>query len=102
RDAPGGAVLPGLLGRRWHHLRPAVPGAHGLRSGQPHRHYGVLNGSGPPHHVDRPARNNGGMSFQTPEPASADIGIVGIGVMGTSLARNLARHGHAVAAYDLS
>ncbi|TRY17828.1 NADP-dependent phosphogluconate dehydrogenase [Tessaracoccus rhinocerotis] len=42
------------------------------------------------------------MTFQTPEPASADIGIVGIGVMGTSLARNLARHGHAVAAYDLS
>ncbi len=33
--------------------------------------------------------------------ASADIGIIGIGVMGTSLARNLARHGHAVAAYDL-
>ncbi|MCC2594506.1 NADP-dependent phosphogluconate dehydrogenase [Tessaracoccus sp. OS52] len=42
------------------------------------------------------------MSIQTPQPESADIGVVGIGVMGTSLARNLAHHGHAVAAYDLS
>src|SRR5699024_3853651 len=47
------------------------------------------------------ARNNGAMTIQTPLAATADIGIIGIGVMGTSLARNLARHGHAVAAYDL-
>ncbi|MDO5025513.1 MAG: NADP-dependent phosphogluconate dehydrogenase [Trueperella sp.] len=31
----------------------------------------------------------------------ADIGVVGTGVMGASLARNLARHGHKVAIYDL-
>lgn len=31
----------------------------------------------------------------------ADIGVVGTGVMGASLAHNLARHGHKVAIYDL-
>lgn len=30
----------------------------------------------------------------------ANIGVVGLGVMGTNLARNLARHGHTVAVYN--
>lgn len=33
--------------------------------------------------------------------ACADIGIVGTGVMGASIARNLARHGYRVAIYDI-
>lgn len=33
-----------------------------------------------------------------PRPSSADIGVYGLGVMGSNLARNLARHGHAVLA----
>ncbi len=36
----------------------------------------------------------------TPAPASADIGVYGLGVMGANLARNLARHGHAVAVFN--
>ena len=35
-----------------------------------------------------------------PAPASADIGVYGLGVMGANLARNLARHGHAVAVFN--
>ncbi|QPL04453.1 MULTISPECIES: NADP-dependent phosphogluconate dehydrogenase [Actinomyces] len=38
----------------------------------------------------------------TPAPASADIGVYGLGVMGANLARNLARHGHAVAVFNRS
>ncbi|MGK2348151.1 NADP-dependent phosphogluconate dehydrogenase [Actinomyces sp. W5033] len=38
----------------------------------------------------------------TPVPASADIGVYGLGVMGANLARNLARHGHAVAVFNRS
>jgi 6-phosphogluconate dehydrogenase len=34
------------------------------------------------------------------DQAVADIGVVGLAVMGSSLARNLARHGHAVALYN--
>ena len=36
------------------------------------------------------------MSDFTPAPASADLGVFGLGVMGANLARNLARHGHSV------
>lgn len=32
--------------------------------------------------------------------STADIGVVGLAVMGSNLARNLARHGHAVAVYN--
>ena len=35
-----------------------------------------------------------------PAPSSADIGVYGLGVMGANLARNLARHGHAVAVFN--
>ena len=35
-----------------------------------------------------------------PAPGSADIGVYGLGVMGANLARNLARHGHAVAVFN--
>ncbi|WP_103064388.1 NADP-dependent phosphogluconate dehydrogenase [Actinomyces qiguomingii] len=35
-----------------------------------------------------------------PQPASADIGVYGLGVMGANLARNLARHGHCVAVFN--
>ncbi|WP_136193066.1 NADP-dependent phosphogluconate dehydrogenase [Actinomyces procaprae] len=35
-----------------------------------------------------------------PQPASADIGVYGLGVMGANLARNLARHGHSVAVFN--
>ncbi|MGC5583993.1 NADP-dependent phosphogluconate dehydrogenase [Ornithinimicrobium sp. W1679] len=37
-----------------------------------------------------------------PETASADVGVVGLAVMGANLARNLARHGHAVAVHNRS
>ena len=37
------------------------------------------------------------MSTFTPEKASADIGVYGLGVMGANLARNLARNGYATA-----
>ncbi|HHW84498.1 MAG TPA: NADP-dependent phosphogluconate dehydrogenase [Actinomycetales bacterium] len=36
----------------------------------------------------------------TDTTATADIGVVGLAVMGSNLARNLARHGHAVAVYN--
>lgn len=36
----------------------------------------------------------------TDTAASADIGVVGLAVMGSNLARNLARNGHAVAVYN--
>ncbi|WP_371151412.1 NADP-dependent phosphogluconate dehydrogenase [Buchananella felis] len=38
--------------------------------------------------------------YQTPAPGSADIGVTGMGVMGSNLARNLARHGHKVALHN--
>ncbi|WP_127842048.1 NADP-dependent phosphogluconate dehydrogenase [Actinomyces wuliandei] len=40
------------------------------------------------------------MTDFTPAPASADIGVLGLGVMGANLARNLARHGHTVALFN--
>ena len=40
------------------------------------------------------------MSSFTPAPATADLGVFGLGVMGANLARNLARHGHAVAIFN--
>ncbi|WP_082043715.1 NADP-dependent phosphogluconate dehydrogenase [Mobilicoccus massiliensis] len=40
------------------------------------------------------------VDIPTPQEASADIGVVGMAVMGSNLARNLARHGYAVALYD--
>jgi 6-phosphogluconate dehydrogenase len=36
----------------------------------------------------------------TATPATADIGVVGLAVMGSNLARNLARHGHTVALFN--
>ena len=45
------------------------------------------------------------MTAAAPVPdqtATADVGVVGLAVMGANLARNLARHGHAVAVYNRS
>src|SRR6516164_9636229 len=36
------------------------------------------------------------------DPGGADIGVTGLAVMGRNLARNLARHGHAVALHNRS
>lgn len=38
--------------------------------------------------------------YTSPTPGSADIGVTGMGVMGSNLARNLARHGHTVALHN--
>ena len=35
-----------------------------------------------------------------PDPGTADVGVVGLAVMGSNLARNLARHGYAVALHN--
>ena len=35
-----------------------------------------------------------------PEPGSAQVGVIGMAVMGSSLARNMARHGYRVALYN--
>ena len=40
------------------------------------------------------------MALATPTPSSADIGVTGMGVMGSNLARNLARNGHKVAIHN--
>ncbi len=40
------------------------------------------------------------MAIPTPAPGSADIGVTGMGVMGSNLARNFARHGHKVAIHN--
>lgn len=42
------------------------------------------------------------MTFETPAAASADIGVYGMGVMGSNLARNLARHGYRTAVCNRS
>ncbi|MHA6508201.1 NADP-dependent phosphogluconate dehydrogenase [Tessaracoccus sp. Y1736] len=42
------------------------------------------------------------MALATPTPSTADIGVTGMGVMGSNLARNLARNGHAVAIHNRS
>lgn len=42
------------------------------------------------------------MTFTPPATASADIGVTGLGVMGSNLARNLARNGHRVAVHNRS
>ncbi|OKL54985.1 hypothetical protein BSZ39_00980 [Bowdeniella nasicola] len=42
------------------------------------------------------------ISFAAPSPTTADIGVIGMGVMGSRLARNLARHGHAVGIYNVT
>ncbi|MDO4613740.1 MAG: NADP-dependent phosphogluconate dehydrogenase [Actinomycetaceae bacterium] len=42
------------------------------------------------------------MSLAKPTPSSADIGVTGMGVMGSNLARNFARHGHKVAIHNRS
>ncbi|MGO1384797.1 MAG: NADP-dependent phosphogluconate dehydrogenase [Arachnia sp.] len=42
------------------------------------------------------------MAIATPTPASADIGVTGMGVMGSNLARNFARNGHKVAIHNRS
>jgi NAD(P)-dependent dehydrogenase (short-subunit alcohol dehydrogenase family) len=34
------------------------------------------------------------------QTAAADVGVVGLAVMGSNLARNFARHGHTVALYN--
>ena len=39
---------------------------------------------------------------QDTQQATADIGVTGLAVMGRNLARNLARHGHAVALHNRS
>jgi 6-phosphogluconate dehydrogenase len=41
------------------------------------------------------------MTEPTPEPV-ADVGVIGLAVMGSNLARNLARHGHVVAVHNRS
>lgn len=42
------------------------------------------------------------MSFEKPEAAVADIGVTGMAVMGSNLARNFARHGYKVAIHNRS
>ncbi len=42
------------------------------------------------------------MTFPTPEHGIADIGVTGMGVMGSNLARNLARNGYKVAVHNRS
>ncbi len=42
------------------------------------------------------------MTIDTPAPASADIGVYGLGVMGSNLARNLARNGYRTAVTNRS
>ncbi|SDL22478.1 NADP-dependent phosphogluconate dehydrogenase [Tessaracoccus oleiagri] len=42
------------------------------------------------------------MALPIPAPASADIGVTGMGVMGSNLARNLARNGYKVAIHNRS
>ncbi|MHA6523095.1 NADP-dependent phosphogluconate dehydrogenase [Tessaracoccus sp. G1721] len=42
------------------------------------------------------------MALATPTPSTADIGVTGMGVMGSNLARNLARNGHKVAIHNRS
>ena len=42
------------------------------------------------------------MALPAPTPATADIGVTGMGVMGRNLARNLARNGHKVAIHNRS
>ncbi len=42
------------------------------------------------------------MALPSPAPASAQIGVTGMGVMGRNLARNLARNGHTVAIHNRS
>lgn len=42
------------------------------------------------------------MAFPTPEHGIADIGVTGMGVMGSNLARNLARNGYKVAVHNRS
>jgi 6-phosphogluconate dehydrogenase len=42
------------------------------------------------------------MMTQDTQQATADIGVTGLAVMGRNLARNLARHGHAVALHNRS
>ncbi|MGL5406463.1 MAG: NADP-dependent phosphogluconate dehydrogenase [Propionibacteriaceae bacterium] len=37
----------------------------------------------------------------TPKQGSADVGVIGMGVMGTNLARNIARHGYKTAIWNL-
>ncbi|MBX3363107.1 MAG: hypothetical protein KF705_16935, partial [Phycisphaeraceae bacterium] len=39
-------------------------------------------------------------SFPAPAPNSADVGLVGLAVMGTNLALNMADHGFKVAVYN--
>ncbi|MDY3679015.1 MAG: NADP-dependent phosphogluconate dehydrogenase [Actinomyces urogenitalis] len=46
------------------------------------------------------ATNDAAPTTFVPQPDSADIGVYGLGVMGANLARNLARHGHAVAVFN--
>ncbi|MDO5700820.1 MAG: NADP-dependent phosphogluconate dehydrogenase [Bowdeniella nasicola] len=41
-------------------------------------------------------------TFDIPNRDSADVGVTGMGVMGSQLARNLARHGHAVAVHNVT
>lgn len=41
------------------------------------------------------------LSMSAADPALANIGVYGLGVMGTSLARNLGRHGFKVALYNI-
>ena len=42
------------------------------------------------------------MTITSPETASADIGVYGMGVMGSNLARNLARNGYRTAVTNRS
>src|SRR5690606_17998391 len=50
----------------------------------------------------RPIRTTGAdrMTLPTPQPASADLGLVGLAVMGQNLVLNMADHGFKVAVYN--
>src|SRR5512134_2953279 len=42
----------------------------------------------------------GGVRMLAPEPSSADVGLVGLAVMGQNLALNIADHGFQIAVYN--
>ncbi len=41
-------------------------------------------------------------TIPSPTPASADVGVLGLGVMGSNIALNMADHGFAVAGFDIN
>src|SRR5262249_34533331 len=61
-----------------------------------------LTASHSPPRAIQPIRTNGAarMTLQVPPPGTADIGLVGLAVMGQNLVLNMADHGFKVAVYN--